>query len=421
MKKILLGLATCAVVVSGVAVMSAFEAHIINVTAHIENALAVSPHGIDFGTVFPQEYREKDFTIRLSDSFMNKDQTEVRDVMYKIVQKPKPWRDDFKDGVYPPHRSLIFVDPDPGKGEGHLISGGKLTLTTGNDVEDLFGPYEPTPGTDWTAPRMVMHMGGNFTIETKVSADPTGHPGSNGEYQSGGILVYGSDGNVIRLELTRWGTGTAGKSAVYMESQENGIKVGKRWTGNNFEDEVYLKLERKGDKFTGYYSTDGSSWTEVPWQEGENPIINDKIGDYPQVGVAVTDNNADKSNNSFSAKFEYVEMNGGYLDLCPFLSKIPEPETGDKGVPSYYIEAQNRCEDPDPGNLGAYGYLAKCYPGESCSEDIRDCWKVDLKVPPVDGYAAQDWPDSCRQWVVPTDGADYGCDLWIEVVKYSYF
>ncbi len=37
-KKILLGLGTVAIVVSGVAVMSAFEAHIINVTAQIENA-----------------------------------------------------------------------------------------------------------------------------------------------------------------------------------------------------------------------------------------------------------------------------------------------------------------------------------------------------------------------------------------------
>ena len=416
-KKIIVGLLTVGVVVSGVAVMSAFEAHIINVTAHIENALAVDTHGIDFGTVFPQEYLERDIVIRLSDSFMDENQRRVKDVKYKIVQKPKLWIDNFEDDVFPPHRSLTFVDPDDNGTYG--VASGVLTITTGDDVEDLYGPGEPAIGTDWTAPRMVMHMGGNFTVETKVYADPTGHPGSEGEYQSGGILVYGSDGNVIRLELTRWGTGTVGNSAVYMESQEDGVKVGKRWTGNDFADEVYLKVERNGDKFTGYYSTDGSSWIEVPYGEGEDPIVNDKIGDYPYVGVAVTDN---QDESSFSAKFDYVEMNGAYGDLCRFLSKIPESETGDVGIPSYYIEQQDRCENPDPSGLGAYGYLEKCLPGDACqTADTKDCWTIDLKVPPVDGYVGQDWPDSCRGWTVPIDGADYGCDLWIEVTGFSYF
>jgi len=413
-KKILVSLATVAIVISGVIAISAGESHIINVTAHIENSLAVSPHGIDFGTVFPQEYIEKDFIIRLSDSFMDEDQTRVKDVQYKIVQKPKPWRDDF-DGTIPPHRSLIFVDPDDNGTKS--ISGGVLTLTTGKDVEDLYGPGEPATGTDWTAPRMVMHMGGNFTVETLVTASPNGFVGPDGRYQSGGILVYGSDGNVVRLELTRWGAGT-GDNAVYMESQENGVKVGKRYTMNEVGNTVYLKVERKGNEFTGFYreSTD-DPWQEAPIQEGKVDFTNENIGDYPQVGVAVTDN---QDESSFSADFEYVEMNGGYLNLCPFLSKIGEAEYGTINVPSYYNRTNNECAEPS--NHIAEGELRKCYPEEQgCTEDAKDCWTIDLKVPPVDGYVAQDWPDSCRQWVVPVDGADYGCDLWIEVVDYSYF
>jgi len=67
---------------------AAFEAHVINVKAHIENALEVQPEEIDFGVVFPQERRTADFRVGLSDSFMAQDR--VNDVHYKLVQRRKP-------------------------------------------------------------------------------------------------------------------------------------------------------------------------------------------------------------------------------------------------------------------------------------------------------------------------------------------
>ena len=86
-KKILIGLAGMLVVVAGVAALSAYEAHVINVTAHIENALSVPTEPIVFGTVFPQEMVTEDFTMGLSASFLA--QNRVDTVEYKIVQKPK--------------------------------------------------------------------------------------------------------------------------------------------------------------------------------------------------------------------------------------------------------------------------------------------------------------------------------------------
>ena len=85
------------VVVGGVAAFSAFEAHVINVTAHIENALYVHDDEISFGTVFPQEYLTRDFTVGLSGSFVSSNRTDV--VSYHIVQKPKCVN---KDGQYAP-------------------------------------------------------------------------------------------------------------------------------------------------------------------------------------------------------------------------------------------------------------------------------------------------------------------------------
>jgi len=86
-KKIVLGLGALLVAVAGVAAMSAYEAHVINVTAHIENALAVSAEALDFGTVFPQEELEREFTISLSESFMEEERAD--DVEYEINQKTK--------------------------------------------------------------------------------------------------------------------------------------------------------------------------------------------------------------------------------------------------------------------------------------------------------------------------------------------
>lgn len=67
--------------------LAAFEAHVVNVTARIENALSVSTEAIKFGTVFPQEHLNKSLGIRLSGSFEDEDR--VDDVQYFIRQKPK--------------------------------------------------------------------------------------------------------------------------------------------------------------------------------------------------------------------------------------------------------------------------------------------------------------------------------------------
>ena len=77
-----------AVVIAGIIGMSAFEAHVINVTARIENALSVTPDEIMFGTVFPQEILNKELNIGMSGSFITENRAES--INYAIKQKPKP-------------------------------------------------------------------------------------------------------------------------------------------------------------------------------------------------------------------------------------------------------------------------------------------------------------------------------------------
>ncbi|MDD5110271.1 MAG: VWA domain-containing protein [Patescibacteria group bacterium] len=87
MRKILVGLSAVALAVATVPMFAAFEAHIINVTAKIENALTVDTTPIQYGTVFPQEKLDKFVTVALSQSF--RDTTRVDDIDYAIRQKPK--------------------------------------------------------------------------------------------------------------------------------------------------------------------------------------------------------------------------------------------------------------------------------------------------------------------------------------------
>ena len=90
MKKLLLGLAAAGTALAFVPLFAAFEAHVINVTAKIENALFVHPESIEYGTVFPQEHLLSDFFITFSQSFSETAQNRVGKVDYVIKQKPNP-------------------------------------------------------------------------------------------------------------------------------------------------------------------------------------------------------------------------------------------------------------------------------------------------------------------------------------------
>ena len=86
-KKVLLVLFGGVVVILSLPLLAAFEAHVVNVTARIENALNVPLRSINFGTVFPQEHLNKSLEVKLSQSFLDEDR--VDDVDYFIRQKPK--------------------------------------------------------------------------------------------------------------------------------------------------------------------------------------------------------------------------------------------------------------------------------------------------------------------------------------------
>jgi hypothetical protein len=81
---------TLTLVLAGVSSAMAFEAHKVNVRAHVENAMVVSTDEINMGTVFPQEWvTGYHFDVKLSTSFVEQDPVRVNVVDYAICAHHK--------------------------------------------------------------------------------------------------------------------------------------------------------------------------------------------------------------------------------------------------------------------------------------------------------------------------------------------
>ena len=114
MKKVILILAALMLVVSGIAAVSAYEAHTINVRSHVENAMHVSAPvlGLDFGTVFPEEWVTKEFKVGVSTSFCERDQIRVLNIDYDIYLVLKVLSEGPPVAYYPWLGDCLYIGVD---------------------------------------------------------------------------------------------------------------------------------------------------------------------------------------------------------------------------------------------------------------------------------------------------------------------
>ncbi len=142
MKKVLLVLAALMLVSSGVAAVSAYEAHVINVKAHVENAMEVRATAIDFGTVFPEEWWIKEFTLGTSNSFCAGTQQRVTKIDYSIWVEWKPIPGTAPVEYYPWLGDALYVGID--------------VLAAQPKAADLVPVGGPPPGAPGTSALWVM-------------------------------------------------------------------------------------------------------------------------------------------------------------------------------------------------------------------------------------------------------------------------
>jgi len=101
MRKVLLVLVALMVVLSGVAMVSAYEAHIVNVKVHVENALDIEQYKVlNFGTVFPEEWLVRLIPVRMSTSFCNVNQQRMTGIDFRFYLEEKPGYGWLGDAIY---------------------------------------------------------------------------------------------------------------------------------------------------------------------------------------------------------------------------------------------------------------------------------------------------------------------------------
>ena len=118
--------------------------------------------------------------------------------------------------------------------------------------QDLWHGSPPGQGGNMDAPRLLQTIAGDFAIETRVRVTPQ-------LKEHGGLLVWKDPNAFVRLEKTSGPHGFRGD--VRFERHVNRVYslVG-RGEGLTNVQNLFLRLERKGNLFMGYASADGSNW-----------------------------------------------------------------------------------------------------------------------------------------------------------------
>lgn len=436
-KKILLSLLTVAVVAGGVAALSAFEAHIINVTAHIENALRVDRNHIDFGTVFPQEMFIETFNVGLSSSFMEEDR--VDDVVYEIHQKPK-----YKGFL---HTDILFAFDTTGS-MGGAIDAAKANAVAIMNALKAFNPdaafgvvhfedynFEPYGGyCSWCSPAKWDEP---YVLDQAI----TTNTGDVATVIGNLTLGWGGDGpqSYTRVMYETYNDDLSG-IAWRVGAQRILIILGDNVShDDNLTDDPIYGLAPWGSPGDIWNTGDEDFYLD-PGRDGlEGPTLDDDL-DFQETLEGMANNNvllyflSYKNPTDYTANWQWwAEKTGGsavdaassgnivdaikalflYNDLCSHLSKVKNPD-------DRFLETDQPLYDTDvlvphdPGTI-AHGYLTKA------GEDIIDIWDVDLKVPCFRGMCDQGYdPALYGEPLDPKlEGKDFGCDLWIEVTDIS--
>ena len=145
MKKVMLVAFALILVVAGLVSAAAFEGHVVDVRAHVENALWVDPIEINYGNfTFPQESIDRYICIGLTESFVNVNQTRVCDVKYALIWETKPI-----EGHDPVPGQLEICDPTGSGNFTDIYPYILLTTGDGSDNQTPFPMWVPANAVAW--------------------------------------------------------------------------------------------------------------------------------------------------------------------------------------------------------------------------------------------------------------------------------
>ena len=437
-------------IVAGAATFSAFEAHVVNVTARIENALDVpiATTGLDFGTRFPQETPpDQPFSVSLSGSFQDQAQCDQTNLVANggfetpVVLNGAQW-DIYPGGI--PNWSVDWADPSANTFNGSprpatanielhrgvagwLSHSGSQHTELDSDWDGPGGPLNGEPALVIISQNVTTVIGKQYDLHYFFSARPNN--GGGGNTSADNVLnILVNDAQVDTHTLsngtsqTAWqefvttftATGTTTKISFAGGGLNNSLGV--------FLDDVSV-VGKCGGRSTVSYVIKQKPKCGVPTSQPgpEGQIL---YSDYVQVTEDAQDN--------FVCPL-VLQPTGGSIQsvqlplLCPYLSKHEVTTDGTGGEnDGTGINAFHGL--PGPWNLATTNAAATNTTGLLSVPvgDLTDTWNIDLKVPAFAGFEDQGWANFAHQFNPNADPSAYllnpldehqtfGCDLWLEV------
>ncbi|NOU98723.1 Ig-like domain-containing protein [Paenibacillus planticolens] len=129
---------------------------------------------------------------------------------------------------------------------------------------------------------------GDLTISTKLNFDA-----KNG-FEWAGLIVYQDDGNAITLG--RQANGTPGVNQIRFSQVKGGAQTDKNYDDRVYPADIYLKIEKTGTIYKGYYSSDGATWTQVA-DTFDLSLTNNKVGIFTRkLNTAIAPKTAEFTN-----------------------------------------------------------------------------------------------------------------------------
>ncbi len=179
-------------------------------------------------------------------------------------------------------RAVAFLE----KSAGNIVMGGG-----GTDIWNTADQFRLA----------AKRLSGNGTIVAKVESlantDPWAKAGVMIRESMGAgarfAAIYATPGNGVRYQARLLTDSAATSDTTVATAEQIALKT-----------PVWIKIERSGNAFSGYYSTDGVKWTAMSW----NPQTINMAGASVYVGLAVTSHNASALT---TAEFSNVATTGG--------------------------------------------------------------------------------------------------------------
>ncbi|MGG7464319.1 ThuA domain-containing protein [Plantibacter sp. YIM 135347] len=205
---------------------------------------------------------------------------------------------------------------------GYRVSDGALRIdTTPNDIY----------GGDTGVPNFIVQAqpeGDEWVIETKLDASEFDR-----QYQQGGLILYGDDDNYVKLDLVA--TNQAGSPIARNLELRNEIGGTVQNPQPNApapaDGKVWLRLAKSGNTYTGWYSADGTVWTQIT-----ETVTNAGLGGA-RVGLYALGNSA-QGQVSNTAAFDYFHVVGAEEPETPISVGATVAPVTPNGTGSWYTQ-----------------------------------------------------------------------------------